>query len=512
MKQGKAALYLRSSKDRSDVSIDAQRRELRALAANRSLAIVSEYADVVISATDERRDGFQALLAELKHPSRQWDAILMYDTARLARDQHVAHVFRHECKKRGVDVIYATLPALDGIAAIMLPAVLHANDEVHSFMSRQKGLAGMAENVRKGYRAGGRAPRGYELSHRATGAIRDGKPVQKSVLVLSPDAPLLARYLKGRASGLSRTALHRELSLPWPINTLVDIEWNALTYAGHTVWNVHNDRKGGNYQGKPKRRPRDEWVIQRDTHPALITDDEAEQLLDRLRSSKSSKRRTKAVYLLTGVLQDEAGHAWRGNGDGHYRVIPTNGASRKISRQRIEAAVIEKIKSELISDALVDRLAGDVERYVAEHSIDPAAELRAQVKDYVRKISRMMELAAQMTEAAPALREIEALERRRSQALAEIHRLEQEYRQADAMRKIGRADIRSLLESVVGNMDTMGADYLKDLIANLVEKIVLSPQTLEYRIHYRASVVGNKVASPRVHLVIPLLQRLAACA
>lgn len=508
MKQGKAALYLRSSKDRSDVSIDAQRRELVGIAKSKGLAIVTEFADVVISANDEHRLGFQAMLAELKDTARQWHSILMYDTARLARNQHVAHVFRHECKKRGVDVVYATLPELEGISAIMLPAVLHASDEVHSFMSRQKGLAGMAENVRKGFRAGGRAPRGYELNHQPTGAVRDGKAVQKSTLVLSPDAPLLARYLKGRASGLSRTTLHRELNLPWPVNTLVDTEWNAITYAGHTVWNVHNERN----QGKPKRRPRDEWVMQRDTHPALITDAEAETILGRLTSGTHSKRRTKAVYLLTGVLEDEAGNPWRGNGDGRYKIVPKSGPSKKIPQDRIERAVIEKIKSELISDLLIEKLTADVQQYVAQHATDPAAEVRAQVKEIMRKISRMMALAAQMEEAAPALREIEALERQRSLALAEINRLEQEYRQADALRDTGADDIRRLLSTVVDNMASMSADYLKDLIANLVEKVVLSPATFEYRIHYRVGIVGNKLASPRVHLVIPLLRRLADCA
>ena len=40
--------------------------------------------------------------------------------------------------------LQATL-TLPGIAGIILPAVLHAMDEVHSFMSREKGMAGMAE-------------------------------------------------------------------------------------------------------------------------------------------------------------------------------------------------------------------------------------------------------------------------------------------------------------------------------------------------------------------------------
>lgn len=40
--------------------------------------------------------------------------------------------------------------------------------------SREKGLAGMAENVRAGFRAGGVAPYGYNLERVATGAVRDG--------------------------------------------------------------------------------------------------------------------------------------------------------------------------------------------------------------------------------------------------------------------------------------------------------------------------------------------------
>lgn len=55
-------------------------------------------------------------------------------------------------------------------------------DEVHSLMSREKGLAGMAENVRAGFRAGGRAPYCYRLVSIDTGSIRDGEPVTKTRL------------------------------------------------------------------------------------------------------------------------------------------------------------------------------------------------------------------------------------------------------------------------------------------------------------------------------------------
>ena len=71
-------------------------------------------------------------------------------------------------------VIYRNVPDADPVTEMLLKSILQAMDEWHSLTSRQKGLAGMAENVRQGWRAGGKAPRGYRLEYQATGTIRDG--------------------------------------------------------------------------------------------------------------------------------------------------------------------------------------------------------------------------------------------------------------------------------------------------------------------------------------------------
>ena len=55
----RAVIYLRSSKDRSDVSISAQRHELQEFAQRRGWVIVGEFADAVESAKDEDRPDFQ---------------------------------------------------------------------------------------------------------------------------------------------------------------------------------------------------------------------------------------------------------------------------------------------------------------------------------------------------------------------------------------------------------------------------------------------------------------------
>lgn len=313
----RAATYCRSSKDRSDVSIDAQRRELADLATTRGYTIVKEYADVVIGANDER-PAFQDLLAALKRPDRGWDAILVLDTSRLARGVYFAQVFNHECEKHGVKVAYSKLPELDPLVKIVLMPVLQANDELHSYMSRVKGLAGMRENVLKGYRAGGRAPWGYRLKKNPTGAVRDGAPVTKSTLEPDPGvAPAVRAYLQARARGVSRARAARDAGVKMALTSLVGTDWQALTYAGHTVWNVHNSVTPDGYRTGRKRKPRAEWTVQRDTHEALITEAEAEAVLRGLETSTMREAVMAAKgqvsrYLLTGMLRTSSGANWQG--------------------------------------------------------------------------------------------------------------------------------------------------------------------------------------------------------
>src|SRR5260370_7709781 len=86
----------------------------------------------------------------------------------------------------------------------------------------------------------------------------------KSKLVLGAKASMIGEYLKARACGTPRTIAARKTSMP--ATSLIGVEWNALTYAGHTVWNRHAPNGGGT-----KMRPRSVWQITPGTHPALLS-------------------------------------------------------------------------------------------------------------------------------------------------------------------------------------------------------------------------------------------------
>lgn len=491
-----AALYLRSSKDRSDVSIDAQRRALTELAAARRLTVVAEYADAVESGKDDDRPGFRRLLRDMKLPDRTWTTVLMLDTSRCARRRLIAVIFERDCEKSGVRVIYKNVPAdTDPITENLLKSVLQAIDEWHSLTSRQKGLAGMAENVRQGWRAGGRAPRGYRLEHVATGAVRDGEPVMKSRLVPNDDAELVARYLRLRADGIARgLAVHRA-DVPWPATSTHAMDWQALTYAGHTVWNVHAESGS-----ETKRRPRSEWLIQRDTHPALITDAQAEAILAQMERSALGRRNRDTPLLLTGLLVSPEGEPWHSDGAGYYRL----GKGRRVKADRLERAVLDRVGLDLSSDVTVRRILESLRSLNDDHVAGQTiAGLRTRIDTLAAKQNRLTELVAEAPDAAgPLLRKISEYEATRKELVDELATLEARKSLQEGRQRIGATDVKVAIDRMLQAILEAPDARARQALAEVVERIELEPGASRCRVHYAVTVpTGDNVASRRgIHL------------
>jgi site-specific DNA recombinase len=483
----RAALYLRSSKDRSDVSPAAQRHALEQLAGSRSLSIVETFEDAVESGSTEDRPGFQALIRAIKTPSRTWSTLLVYDTSRIARRRYIAQAFKHELKKRGIALLYATRPAeVDPISEVVLDSMLEAMDEVHSLMSREKGLAGMRENVRQGWRAGGRAPLGYQLKAHATGAVRDGKPVTKSTLEPSEIAHQVRAYLRGRARGVPRSTARAMAGLDVAENTLFGIEWNALTYAGHTVWNVHRESGSGS-----KRRPRAEWQVKRDTHPALISDREAEAILVNLETSSMGEavRRARAAssrFLLAGILYSTDGRTWAGHGN-YYRLRRGGAAAgRIVPAPMLERAVIETLTEFRTSPAYLEWLQGIAQR--AERSASPTEELQSQIRKLERERQRAAEQSLGEGVSGVYLALVEQRSRQIEALRHELAAVEREAATDGGLRAMGTEELRGVIAS---------QDPVR-VVRTLVERVVLEPD-LACQVHLRRASYNETwrpVASP----------------
>lgn len=500
----KAALYLRSSKDRKDVSLDVQRRELEQLAQAKGLEIATEYSDVVESGKDESRPGYQRLCAALGDKLRGWDHLLILDTSRLARRQHIAIAFSHHCQRKGIKILYAKVPELDPINEILVLSVMRAMDEMHSHTSREKGTAGMAENVRKGFRAGGRAPLGYQLHHEAIGLVREGKPVLKSVLRTTAQAEPVGAYLTARAEGIPRAVALRDTRLKVSASTAIGMEWNALTYAGCTVWNVHRECGPEGYGDLGKRRPRSEWVIKENTHPALITREQAEKLLHQLEHSDvgkavSAARRGLSSYLLSEVLVAPNGAMWRGMTDrsGPSYRLPAGaaGRGRVIRAQLIERGALAQLATYLADPATIDQF-----HAIAQGGEVDTSERRrkyAEVVGLAAKIDRAMEAALNLDDPAPFYRKIDSMERERKALVADIEDLKREEALQQAAKAISRDRIQEMVEDLAENLERAAPEEVKGLLGSFIDRIVLDPETLEVQMHFRLGADCAEVASPR---------------
>lgn len=503
----RAALYLRSSKDRSDVSIDAQRRGLHEFAVAHNLVVVDEFADAVESGKDDDRPAFQRLIAALKQATRGWEHVLVLDTSRIARRRMISMLFEADCKKHGVQLVYKSLPESDPATDMVLRTVMQAFDEYHSLVSRAKGLAGMAENVRQGWRAGGKAPRGYALEYHPTGAIRDGAPVLKSRLVVDEAVAGAVRgYLLLRAQGIPRGAAIARLQLQWPASSTHSMDWQALTYAGHTVWNMHAERSGGATADSVKRRPRSDWMVQRATHPSLISDTEAEAILAQQERALQGRRNRESPLLLTGLLTAPGGGAWHSDGCGHYRLAK----GRKVAATRLEPAVLGLLTSELDSDHAAARVHARLANIAGAEEVDGRrlAGLERRISTLTGQIGRTVDLAAQMEDAAPVLRRVKDLEAQRAGLVDELRGLRARQGQAAIAVNVTTAQIRAALRLSVDEISSAAADSerraaAKQMLAAVIERIVLDPLSLIFRMHLVVRA-GDKVASPRSSELTPV--------
>lgn len=472
------------------MSLKAQRAELESLASTRSLEIVTAFEDAVLSGSSDDRPAFQELIAAIKDRSRGWSYVLVYDTSRIARGRFIAQAFRRECKRHGVELVIARLPETDPISAVILEAVFEAMDEVHSIMSRDKGLAGMRQNVAHGWRAGGRAPHGYELKHEPTGAMRDGKPVLKSKLVPASGSEVIGQYLLARAACEPRSAVVKRLGFKLSTSTLVAMEWNALVYAGHTVWNRHKEKRARG-DGQSKQRPRSEWVVKRDTHPALITELQAEAIIAQLTNSTLAEsirqaRTHNSNFLLAGLMFTADGRPWVGAGV-RYRLKPANGGrGRYVNREAIESAVIAQVRADSASTDFLEQLAAKTRDWYPES--DPGQELERDAKKLDQEAERAARLAMQTSEPGPLLA---IMEGRRKQAAALRTQAEAARKDQAAFNATRKITAQSAADAISVEQSDAA------LIRGLVSRVILEPD-LACRIDYMPALSRSlNMASPQ---------------
>ncbi len=324
-----------STKDKQDptISFPSQRKACETKVAELGGRIACEFTDQEAGRRDDRA-GWAELVREAKEPdTRRFDAVIVYATSRLSRDLFHALAYERELKRAGVEIFYA-LTAGDQTSpeGRLIRHMFQALDQFEVEKLGREVRRGQTENIRQGYRNGGRAPYGYRLKrepHPDPARARAGDT--KSRLVIDPEqAPVIAeifdRFLSGY--GYKQIADHlnrpggppsprhvdpsRNLAGKWSKNTLRSMLQNPV-YTGRLFWNRLDFRAVKQGEGGVVKRDRKDWVDAEERHEAIVTDQQFEQVqaeMGKRSRNEGSRRRgkQKRFYLLRGFVQCATGH------------------------------------------------------------------------------------------------------------------------------------------------------------------------------------------------------------
>jgi site-specific DNA recombinase len=503
-----AAIYCRSSKDRAEIGLDIQRKELTAYAKAHGMRLVAEFSDMEISGSldETSRPGLARMLTALNSSSREWKSLLAVDTSRIARDPMLALYIQRECEKHEVRLHYSKV-SVDGRDPMgeMLLGQLQLFDRLHSRLSAVKGRAGLEVNVENGFRAGGRAPLGYKLQHTETGAVRGGVAVRKSKLVLdNATAKKVQQFLSKRAGGVARHIAAKETNLKKSQASLIGIERNALTYAGFTVWNMRQKHKPTREDNRKTMlwRPRSEWVISKEpTHEALIAREEAERILG-LVDVSNPKPRTRGYQpdacLLTGLLFTPEGIAYQADGK-NYRV---GRKGKRISRAQLDERVLMKVAAEIRDEKFIGEIVQRAHEMADEIEENPK-ELEAALRACNAKIERITSAIADMSSSLALKTKLLELEREREKLTVDRAAAAERAGFKRALRRLTAKHVEAMLEFAAVPLPGLEEDVLglRRTLGAFVRRVAFDADSRDLRVEYsvelRSGISGAKLASPR---------------
>ena len=169
--------------------------------------------------------------------------VYVLDTARIARDTLQAQSLKYYLrKKRGIELVFLHLPQTGSYMDEAIEKMMEVWDELHSRMSKARGVEGQRQNVRRGYRGGGEAPYGYRrrvLWPGSTGTANRSPraPTSRTLRLHLSSRSTSGDGQAGNESGILRDFERRAIPSPrgrarWAAATARSFEDNLLTYLG----------------------------------------------------------------------------------------------------------------------------------------------------------------------------------------------------------------------------------------------------------------------------------------
>ena len=342
----KAVIYARfSSHNQREESIDGQLRECNEFASNNKIEVIGNYIDRAISAKTDNRPEFQRMIRDSY--AHQWDAIIVYELDRFARNRYDSAIYKAKLKKNGVRVMSAKERITnnpDDPTSIIMESLLEGMAEYYSAELAQKVMRGMEQNALESRGTGGTLPLGYRMTPDHHFEI---DPVNAAVV-----REIFSDYANGKTKAeiirsLNQQGARTSFGRPFGYNSFSSL--------------LHNEKYIGMYKFGSITIP--------NGIPAIVEMDIFDKVQWRLKKNKSAPARNKATvdYLLTGKLfcgkcsgsmVGESGRSHCGGKYYYYKCKNTKHIhscdAHPIRKEWIESAVVSETIQNVLTDEMID--------------------------------------------------------------------------------------------------------------------------------------------------------------
>ena len=511
----KAAIYTRYSSHEQDggESIEFQIAQCKEYIQNMGWTLNEDciFTDRAKSGTTTRgRDAFAKLVNLVTKGHAPFDVLVVWSTSRFGRNMEEVAVNKAALRRNGVEIRFVSqvIPEGQGIEGHMGKIVESLYEWTDELQSIQIGLAafeGQRSVTSKGFHGGGKAPFGYrriKVIDPDGKKDKDGEIIRYVTFVPNEDEELqIRRIFNFYAQGMSYKQIASKLNeegvvspggSTWDISSVRTILINEV-YLGIRVWNKTRRNKRLK-KGTKTPKPREEWIITENAHPALIDKELWEKVQDRRKrmspnpvTGKGSPWTNQSPHLLTGVIRcAECGANYhmntirsRGKKRQYYRcgfhskrgnAVCKNG--RGVNKENVENAVLELLSKRLFDDRIVDEVFKRVQAYLQRS--DEGDETLAIESAIMKNETEIANLTAGIKAGGnleSLIKELAVGESRRK-VLKQKH---EAMRSAKSAESISRDLVRRALEELRGTLTYAGAEEKKGLIQDHVHEIRVSP-------------------------------------
>ena len=304
-----AAFYGRVSSPHQKVeeSIEQQRDQCYRWTEQNGHRIIDEFIDEAYSGKREDRPKFNEMVGKALSKERPYDTIIVWNSARIARNTVYALVTREQLKQNGVNFVMLNIPINEEdeeLAALIIP-MIHATDEVTSIRMSTEIRRALRDRASKREYVGSTPPTGYLAYHKPLEEI-PGAETEKSrktfrTLVIDPKwAPIIRKmfedYNGGKAADSIRAQLDADGIKPpkarfWSTTVILRILQN-VAYKGTLAYG-HTD----------KAKKYDPIIIENAFEPIVpkeLWDDVQEKIKER---EPHKPRETARNHPLTGLIK-----------------------------------------------------------------------------------------------------------------------------------------------------------------------------------------------------------------